>query len=193
MGVSDYIKRALTEITQPSTQSPRFSVRQSVLLAVTVGIFALGFVGWALGLDGKPSSKAGAGECAFRVSKADAPAPVTEGDATDINICVKLERVASPSSRQLGLSNRPSLAWDRGMLFDYQQPNQYCMWMKDMHFSLDMLWLNEQYEIIAMREQISPDTYPRSFCGPETAYYVVEVNAGIVQAGDLRLGQHLNL
>jgi uncharacterized protein len=82
---------------------------------------------------------------------------------------------------------------DRGMLFDFGAPDQYCMWMKDMKFSLDMIWLNEQKEIVSLVENVSPQTYPKSFCGPKTAWYVVEVNAGIVSAADLRVGQRLNL
>lgn len=65
------------------------------------------------------------------------------------------------------------------------------MWMKDMNFSLDMIWLNEAKEIVDIKEDIKPETYPNAFCGPGTARYVVEVNTGVVRAGDLRIGQQL--
>jgi uncharacterized membrane protein (UPF0127 family) len=195
MTLSEYLRRAIAELTgkQSSKKVPTFSIGQSVLVAIVVGVFALGLVGWMLGLnDTSDQGQEQGNQCAFRVAREGAPAPATEGDAASINTCVVLEKVTSGSRLQLGLSNRPSLPWDRGMLFDFGATAEYCMWMKDMRFSLDMIWLNEQKEIIATRENVSPKTFPKAFCGPKAARYVVEVNAGIVRAGDLRLGQHLN-
>lgn len=193
MSRSGYIRRAIVELTgrQPSKRVPTFSAGQSLAAAALVGILGLIIMGWMLGRNDQTAQEQGV-RCAFRVSEKDAPKPVTEGDATHINTCVTLEKVTSGSRLRLGLSNRASLPWDRGMIFDFGETAQYCMWMKDMRFDLDMIWLNEQKQIIATRENISPKTFPHSFCGPKTARYVVEVNAGIVRAGDLRLGQHLN-
>lgn len=131
--------------------------------------------------------------CAFRISEEGAPEPVTAGDAVKLDVCVTLEKAASPSSRTLGLSNRPAMPRDRGMLFDFEVPGEYCMWMKDMHFSLDMIWLSEDQEILDIKGDISPDTYPQAFCGPENSRYVIEVNAGVTQSADLRTGQRLSL
>lgn len=128
--------------------------------------------------------------CAFRIAES-AAAPETSGDAFKVDECVTLEETSTNSERTLGLSGRQSMAAGRGMLLDFNQPGEYCMWMKDMHFSLDMMWLNEDKEIVYMIEGVTPDTYPKSFCGPESARYVVEVNSGIVKAGDLRVGQRI--
>lgn len=128
--------------------------------------------------------------CAFRIPES-AASPETKGDAYRVDTCVSLELVSTNSERTLGLSGRSDMALDRGMLFDFKAPNEYCMWMKDMNFSLDMVWLNEQKEIVYMIEGVTPDTYPKSFCGPEEARYVIEVNTGIVKAADLRIGQRL--
>lgn len=192
MSRSKYIRRAIVELTgDQSNKMPTFSAGQGLLAAAVVGILGLITLGWVLGRnDPKPPEQGS--QCAFRVAEKGTPAPVTEGDANNITTCVTLEKVTSGSRLQLGLSNRASLPWNQGMLFDFEKSAEYCMWMKDMRFDLDMIWLNEQKQIIATRENVSPQTFPRSFCGPKTARYVVEVNAGIVRAGDLRLGQHLN-
>ncbi len=129
-------------------------------------------------------------ECAFRISKSGA-LPRTKGDAFRVDQCVQLEVAATNSARTLGLSRRHSLPRDRGMLFDFGQAGEYCMRTKDIGFALDMLWLNEEKEIVYMIENVTPGTYLRPFCGPKEASYVVEVHAGVVKAGDLRVGQQL--
>lgn len=136
------------------------------------------------------SPKTDSADCAFRISK-NTQLPAVKGDAFRVDTCVKLEKAVTNSERTLGLSGRESLPADRGMLFDFQTPGEYCMWMKDMRFGLDMMWLNEQKEIIYIIEGVTPETYPKSFCGPAEGLYVVEVNAGIVKAADLRVGQRL--
>ena len=129
-------------------------------------------------------------DCAFRISTA--ALPEIKGDAFRVDTCVELDVASTNSARTLGLSGRKTMPQTHGMLFDFVVAAEYCMWMKDMHFGLDMIWLNEQKEIVYMIEGVTPDTYPKSFCGPGTARYVVEVNQGIVKAGDLHVGQHLN-
>jgi len=130
--------------------------------------------------------------CAFRISNSS-DLPITKGDAFKVGTCLRLEVASSNSSRTLGLSGRKEMAHDHGMLLDFEQTGEYCMWMKDMHFSLDILWLNENKEIIYMIENITPGTYPKSFCGPQSARYVVEVNKDIVKSADLHIGQHLKI
>lgn len=129
-------------------------------------------------------------DCAFRIPDA-ALGPETQGDAYRLDNCVQLEVATTNSARTLGLSGRKSMGKDRGMVFDFGVPSEYCMWMKDMNFSLDMLWLNDNKEIVYMIEGVSPDTYPKSFCGADTARYIVEVNSGIIKAADLHVGQRL--
>jgi uncharacterized membrane protein (UPF0127 family) len=137
------------------------------------------------------SPKTDVADCAFRITES-AAAPETKGDAFRLDTCIRLEEASTNSQRTLGLSGRASMGQNKGMVFDFGGPAEYCMWMRDMNFDLDMIWLNEQKEIVYMIEGVTPDTYPKSFCGPESARYVVEVNSGIVKAGDLHVGQRLN-
>lgn len=138
------------------------------------------------------SPKAAYASCPFRISDSER-LPITQGDAFKVSTCVDLEVASTNSARTLGLSGRREMARSHGMLFDFARAGEYCMWMKDMHFSLDILWLNDDKEIVHMIENVTPDTYPKSFCGPETARYVIEVNSGIVKSADLRIRQRLKL
>lgn len=94
------------------------------------------------------------------------------------------------AKRKQGLSGRESLADNQGMLFDFHGSAERCMWMKDMNFSIDMIWLDEQKKVVAIEEDISPDTYPRSFCAK--AAYVLELDAGQVDEAHIRVGQMLS-
>lgn len=64
--------------------------------------------------------------------------------------------------------------------------------MKDMRFSLDIIWLNEAGIITKIEKQVSPETYPADFCSPNTKY-VIELNAGTAEQARLKVGQTLQL
>ena len=92
--------------------------------------------------------------------------------------------------RAQGLSNRPRLSDKEGMLFEYQQPDPACFWMKDMRFNLDILWFDADKKLIYQQQNLSSDTYPQNFCPPGPAMYVVEIKPGIIQ---LKIGDPLVL
>ena len=102
--------------------------------------------------------------------------------------CYKLEKVEDEQSRIRGLSGRESLAEDEGMLFVFDNPGPQCMWMKEMSFSLDMIWLDGGGKVVHMAENISPDTYPRNFCSESSARYVIELNRGSIGGARLQIG-----
>lgn len=106
------------------------------------------------------------------------------------NSCIKLETVATPAAQAIGLSKYDNLQQDGGMLFVYDNPRQICIWMKDMKFSIDIIWLDAEKRIQHIESNVSPDTYPQSFC-QEDSQYVVELPAGRVESLQLRTNQQL--
>lgn len=56
---------------------------------------------------------------------------------------VALEIVDTAPKQAKGLGDRDSLAWHHGMYFEYPAPGFYAFWMKDMRFSIDIVWLRE--------------------------------------------------
>lgn len=97
----------------------------------------------------------------------------------------------TPDKQQLGLGQRDKLDERQGMVFPYDQPGQRCFWMKGMRFSIDMIWLDASKEIVAIKPDVSPSTYPENFCPPQPAQYVVELNAGEAAKVGLQTGQIL--
>lgn len=149
------------------------------LVAAAVLIF---FVTWL-----SISTSRSVSPCAFKIAENPDSLPVR------LTKCISLETARTNSALILGLSGRESMPRDHGMLFIFDIPGKQCMWMKDMHFSLDMVWLDEKHRIVHIEKDLQPETYPKSFCSPKPAKYVVEVNSGIATQAGLQEGQQLNL
>ena len=103
---------------------------------------------------------------------------------------ILLELVDSEAERMAGLSNRATLEENHGMLFKFDKPARKCFWMKDMNFSLDILWFDENKNMVHHEHDVSPATYPDSFCADNTKY-VVEINAGTMK--NLGIGETARL
>lgn len=101
-----------------------------------------------------------------------------------------LEFADTDAKRIQGLSDRKNLEENNAMLFVFPSATQQCMWMKDMRFSIDMVWVNENKEVIKIAQSVAPETYPKTFCADNTKY-VLEFAAG--ETGDINLttGQRL--
>lgn len=97
------------------------------------------------------------------------------------------------SSRELGLSGRPSIKSDEGLLFVFDVPGRYGFWMKDMLFPLDILWVNENGIVVEVERGATPDSYPKIFMNASPASYVLEVNAGKAEEEGLYIGSKVKI
>ena len=94
-------------------------------------------------------------------------------------------------TRQRGLSGRKSLGEDEVMLFVFDTPALYGIWMKDMNFSIDIFWLDQSGKIISLLERVEPATFPKIFTPSVPAKYVLEASAGFAQKNNLKIGGEL--
>ena len=53
-----------------------------------------------------------------------------------------------------GLSSKSSLKENEGMLFVLNSSSRRGFWMKDMKFAIDVIWLNENKEIIDIKKAL---------------------------------------
>ena len=105
-----------------------------------------------------------------------------------------LQIADTPAKQQLGLGQRDQLGARDGMVFVYNQPStDLCYWMRDMHFSLDIMWLDSQRKLIYLVPDLSPATYPQAYCPSTPAQYVVEINAGLAKTLNVGLGSQIDL
>lgn len=92
----------------------------------------------------------------------------------------------TPEERERGLSGWEELAEDEGMLFVFPEDGRYAFWMKDMRFSIDILWISREGVVVDMRENVSPESYPTTFTPRTEARYVLELPAGYLEEYNVR-------
>ena len=105
-----------------------------------------------------------------------------------------VETAKMPADPQRGLSGRDSLFPNHGMLFVFERESTWSFWMKDMRFSLDIIWFNSNRQAVFIEQSLQP-------CSPQScpvytptinAMYVLEVNAEFAQSHDISLGDTFN-
>ncbi|MEK7552225.1 MAG: DUF192 domain-containing protein [Patescibacteria group bacterium] len=106
---------------------------------------------------------------------------------------VKAEVVKSPEDLARGLSFRESLEKDRGMLFVFENLDYYSFWMKDMKFSLDIIWLDKNFSVVHIEKFVKPETFPNSFKPNVLSKYVLEVNAGFSDENKIEIGSYAQI
>jgi uncharacterized membrane protein (UPF0127 family) len=104
---------------------------------------------------------------------------------------IEVEIASTSEAREHGLSDRTSLAQDHGMLFIFPTSGSYAFWMKDMHFPLDIVWIDADKKVVGISSDISPSTYPNIFSPPSDILYVLELNAGQAQRYGLAVGKRI--
>lgn len=95
-------------------------------------------------------------------------------------------------TRRKGLSDLPSLPSNSGLFFVFKDNDTYGIWMKDMKFPIDIIWLDEKLKVIDIYRNISPDTYPTTFRPQAPARFVLEVEAGFSVKYDVKIGSVLS-
>lgn len=108
------------------------------------------------------------------------------------------EVVDTPQSRAQGLSGRKGLAEDEGMLFVFDHPGKYGFWMKDMLFSIDMVWISVDGTVVHIERNVTPETYskhtpPQTFVNAPDAKYVLELASGVSEKLGVYLGSKVIL
>lgn len=91
-----------------------------------------------------------------------------------------------------GLSGRPSMKENEGMLFVFQESAPRSFWMKDMRFPIDIIWINAEGVIVGIAPEVSPETFPRTFQSPLPVPYVLELSAGWVQSHGVLVGDRIS-
>ncbi len=98
-----------------------------------------------------------------------------------------------PDERKQGLSGTPPLKQYEGKLFIFDEAAKHGIWMKDMLFPIDILWFDDQFTLIHVIENATPDSYPAIFAPPKDARFVLEINAYSAKTLGINVGQQLIL
>ncbi|MBN2422422.1 DUF192 domain-containing protein [Candidatus Woesearchaeota archaeon] len=106
------------------------------------------------------------------------------------NICIDAEVKDSPEEREQGLMYRKTLEENKGMLFVFEEPDEYGFWMKNMNFPIDIIWLNEDKRIIHIEKDLAPckSESCEVYYPDNDSLYVIEVVANFTEKNHINKG-----
>lgn len=107
------------------------------------------------------------------------------------NYCFKVELAKTEKERDRGLMFRKNLDPDKGMLFIYKKEGIYSFWMANTLIPLDIIWVNQNKEIVFVSENSQPcqSNYSCPLINPyKNAQYVLEINGGTAEKIGLKIG-----
>lgn len=100
--------------------------------------------------------------------------------------------IADSMSEQIkGLSDTPALPEGIVKLFAFGTEGEHSIWMKDMNYAIDIIWVAKAGNIVHLKENATPESYPESFASPKPAWYVIEAPAGFVTKQDIKIGDEV--
>lgn len=135
----------------------------------------------------KPSGKRVKAASASAVA-ATPPAKLAVGRAA-----LWTEFVDNDSLRVLGLSKRPRLDWNAGMLFVFPDARQRTFWMVDCFFDLDIAYLDpngvvRDIQTMVVEPGVPPERLRRYPSRTDDIMYALETNRGWMTSNGLRVG-----
>lgn len=92
-----------------------------------------------------------------------------------------------------GLGGLSGLAPQEAMLFPYKVSDFHGFWMKDMNFSIDIVWLDQDSRIVHIEKSIAPDTYPKIYFPASPSRSVVEFSAGTIDRLGVSVGNFFEI
>ncbi len=93
-------------------------------------------------------------------------------------------------NREKGFGNLDNLDSRRALLMVFPDDGLWGIWMKDMNFPIDIVWLNASKKVVYIEQNVSPDTgIDKTYYPHVPARYVLEMSAGNVKSKNIKLGQ----
>jgi hypothetical protein len=104
--------------------------------------------------------------------------------------CFNVEVAKTAKELENGLMFRKQIDQDRGMLFVFEEEQIYPFWMKNTLIPLDIIWIDENNEIVFIKNNAEPckELNCENINPKVNAKYVLEINAGISKNIGLKIG-----
>jgi uncharacterized membrane protein (UPF0127 family) len=101
-------------------------------------------------------------------------------------------QIADTEPRRVrGLMFQDQLPYDQGMIFLFDEPGLYSLWMLNMQFPLDMIWFDENGKVVHIEQDVPPCKAALEIATCQTvtpdnsALYILEVTAGFVEKNNV--------
>lgn len=98
------------------------------------------------------------------------------------------------AEREQGLSGTDSLPDGQAMLFVFPNDSKWGMWMKDMQYPIDMVWLDRGKRVTYVVRNAQPSSYPDTIYRPSvSSRYVIELPSGTIERTGIAEGNQATL
>ena len=108
---------------------------------------------------------------------------------------IHAEIADTPQKRSAGLMYRDHLKKDHGMMFFFDQAQEWTFWMKNTLISLDLIWMDEKKRVIHIERNVPVCTRTDDSCPQyrpnDGAMFVLEIAAGTVDELKIEKGTKL--
>ena len=101
---------------------------------------------------------------------------------------MRVDVANTAESRQLGLSGRQDIGSVVGLLMVFDEPGYHGIWMKGMRFPIDVIWISEDFRVVGITRNLTPESYPKIFEPPEPIRYVLETNISFADVYGISTG-----
>jgi uncharacterized membrane protein (UPF0127 family) len=127
----------------------------------------------------------------YEVKKEVVPEPLVPTGILIINDTAIAVAVAdTESARVRGLSGQPFIREEEGLLFVFPDSKKHGIWMRGMQFPIDIIWFDENFRIIDVYRNATPESYPSVFTPSLDARYILEVSAGFSAQSGISIGDN---
>lgn len=103
---------------------------------------------------------------------------------------IQAEIADTDKERSKGLSGKDSLDEGSGMIFVFDNAKKHPFWMKDMNFSIDIIWINNG-RVVDIKRNAKPEkgsNYLTIYKPDKPAKLALEVPAGYVRENNIKEG-----
>lgn len=107
-----------------------------------------------------------------------------------------IEEVKKEKDLAIGLSKYQSISSNQGMLFIFPKNTKRSFWMKNMNFSIDIFFLDENKEIIDIKHNQSPCPLKgecKLIDSKHSYSYVIETKANYASLNNIKIGDKFEI
>ncbi len=108
-------------------------------------------------------------------------------------LVVQVEVANTPELRARGLSGREDLGNVKGLLMVFEEADYHGIWMKDMKFPIDVIWMDETGTVVDISTSLTPDSYPNIYEPDKPALYALEVDEIFIDTYNISEGIRITI
>lgn len=102
----------------------------------------------------------------------------------------KVKIAKKQQERELGLMFVNNLPKNFGMVFEFEKEQMVYMWMKNTKIPLDMIFIDKDNRIIAIKHKAMPESL-KTISSEKEVNKVLEINGGLCQKLDINIGDKI--